>query len=85
MSKREAERRDSYGYRGVVKRDFNHSHDGPEELPHKPSRKGKKLCKRNKGGPHVESEEWTYDHDWFRYTVCIYCGKTMTNDFDFGR
>lgn len=79
MSKNDNDRRISYGYRGVVKRDAQHSHDGPEVAPHKS--KKKKGCKRNKWGPHVESEEWTYEFDWFRYTVCIHCGKTMTNDF----
>lgn len=79
MSKNDNDRSISYGYRGVVKRDTQHSHDGPEVAPHKS--KKKKGCKRNKWGPHVESEEWTYPASYYRVKTCIHCGKHMTTDF----
>jgi hypothetical protein len=70
------ERSDNWNARGIIKRDFQHDHSGPEEIPHKKKGTGKKYCKKNKG-PHVY-EEWT---DWssygsyrYRYSCCK-CGK----------
>ena len=79
MSAKDADRKDSYSYRGVVKRDAQHSHDGPEVAPHRS--KKKKGCKRNKWGPHEESDEWVYPASYYRVKVCKYCGKHMTHNY----
>ena len=75
MSKNDHDRQDSYVYRGVVKRDFKHSHDGPEVARHKS--KKKKGCKRNKYGPHEPGDEWHYKASYYRYRACVHCGKEL--------
>lgn len=70
------ERPGSWKARGLDKRDFQHDHSGPEELPHRPKGKGKKFCKKNKG-PHVYETwtEWSTYGSWrYRYAACK-CGK----------
>jgi hypothetical protein len=68
---------DSWKARGLIKRDFQHDHSGPEEMPHRKKGVGKKYCKKNKG-PHVFdtwTEWYTYGGSWrYRYRSCK-CGK----------
>lgn len=67
---------DSWSYSGTKKKDFRHSHDGPEVTgPPKPKRNNKK-CKRNKGGPHIPGDWILHEHGW-AHKDCIYCGKHL--------
>lgn len=70
------ERPDSWKARGLIKRDFQHDHSGPEELPHRKKGKGKKFCIRNKGAHVYEIwGEWrSYASYRYRYKQCK-CGK----------
>lgn len=66
----------AYKVRGIQKRDFQHTHDGPEEMPHRPKGTGKKFCKKHKG-PHVFDTftEWSTYGTWrYRYKACV-CGR----------
>lgn len=77
MSKKDADRADSYGYRGVVHRDARHTHDGGEEdIPHTKLAK-KKGCKKNKGGNHVLAMR-KRQYEWMTpEPCCIHCGKVF--------
>lgn len=78
MSVNERDREDSYGYRGVKHRDNRHSHDGPEVTGPAPGKKkNKKLCKKNKWGPHHPGDWVVESHGWRRIKSCIYCGKHL--------
>lgn len=71
------ERPNNWKARGLIKRDFQHDHSGPEELPYRKKGKGKKYCKANKS-EHVYDtwSEWrTYTRYRYRYAACK-CGKT---------
>lgn len=65
---------DSWAAGGIIRRDFRHSHDGPEELPARGLSKKKKKphykgCPERNGGAHVyvwiqyngQSRIWAYD------------------------
>lgn len=70
---------DSYSYRGVKRRDFRQSKDGPESLPLTPAKKKKNKsgCKRNKYGPHIVRT--IVEPRYVKYlqcrVICVYCGK----------
>lgn len=83
------ERPDSYSARGIIVRDFRHTHDGGhEEAPHR-KKKGKKRppkksgCPGNDGRAHIYvwTTETAYDDWWTRhwglgryeYYVCCGC------------
>lgn len=70
---------DSWKAGGLKKRDFQHSHDGPEEMPHRSNKRGKaKWCRRKVGREHDFSGkvEKQYGPTMKRvYTVCSACGK----------
>lgn len=70
---------DSWKARGLIKRDFQHSHDGPEEIPHRSNKSDKKQwCRRKEGRVHDFSEkvETQYGPKMKRvYHVCVACGK----------
>lgn len=62
---------DSWAAGGIIRRDFKHSHDGPEEMPHKKRGRGKtkkhyKGCPERDGKAHVYvwveyfGKEWGY-------------------------
>lgn len=70
----------SWGYGGIRRRDFQHTHDGPEELP---SKKKKKKAGRSKARCEheyrlVEEREWFYRKEFVQkqlYFRCDICGK----------
>ena len=70
------ERPDSYRVRGIIKRDFQHDHSGPEEMPHRKKGTGKKFCKKNKGNHVFDTyTEWSTYSTWrYRYKACA-CGR----------
>lgn len=72
----------SWGYGGVKRRDFQHSHDGPEELPGK--KKSKKLGRKRARCKH--DYELSREVSWpvgsnsgrvytYRYFLCTKCGR----------
>lgn len=73
--------------RGLAKRDFQHSKDGPEEITRHPKRRNKRWCKGKEGREHrwEQRERWRYTYenpDGTKYDrvsynwVCAGCGKT---------
>jgi hypothetical protein len=72
----------SWGYGGVRRRDFQHTHDGPEELPPKKKAKKKKVerCKHNY--EFVSEISWPSWNDRadriYRKYECSLCGKKKT-------
>jgi hypothetical protein len=81
------ERSDNWNARGIIRRDFRHSHDGPEVIRHR-KKKNKKAYKRkgcpgNNGGAHVYvwTTETAWDDWWskwnfedkYEYHVCCGC------------
>lgn len=73
------ERPGSWKARGLIKRDFQHDHSGPEELPHRSNKSHlKQWCRRKPGRLHDFSciVEQQFGAETKRvYTVCIACGK----------
>lgn len=74
---------DSWKYGGIKRRDFQHSHDGPEELPSK--KKSKKLGRKRARCDHQYE---TYNEiNWrvggvpleMHYLRCIKCGRKEVN------
>jgi hypothetical protein len=70
---------ESWKYGGIKKRDFNQSHDGPEEIPHKKKKKKKNRSKCDHDYQVVKEYIWP---SWHRlkdavYTdfTCSKCGK----------
>lgn len=55
---------DSWAAGGIIRRDFRHSHDGPEEMPHK-KRGRDKTKKRYKGCPERDGRAHVYV--WIEY------------------
>ena len=69
----------SWQYGGIKKRDFNQSHDGPEELPHKKkARKGKATrCKHKyKFVKEISWASWGRKANAiYRHYECASCNK----------
>lgn len=68
------ERPDSYSARGIMVRDFRHTHDGGyEETPHRKKKnyqkKIRKGCPGNNNGAHVYvwTAEFAWDYYWEKY------------------
>ena len=55
---------DEWAVSSIHKRDFQHSHDGPEEMPHRPKR-GKKSPRKKPGCPENEGKAHVYV--WIKY------------------
>ena len=73
----------SWRYGGIKKRDFNQSHDGPEEFPPKKKAVKKKVSRCKHDYEFVEEivwESWQRQKDavYTRY-VCSRCGKKKIN------
>src|SRR5688572_6444709 len=60
---------DSWAASGIIRRDFRHSHDGPEEMPHRRKRRGKGHEKpRGKGCPARKGEDSrAHVYVWIEY------------------
>lgn len=56
---------DSWAAGGIIRRDFRHTHAGPEELPHKGKRGKAKRGKRYKGCP--ERDGGAHVYVWIEY------------------
>jgi len=72
----------SWGYGGIKKRDFNQSHDGPEELPSKKKAGRKKISRCAHDYEFIKEIIWP---SWGRkkdaiysYSACSKCGKKKT-------
>jgi len=68
----------SWGYGGVKRRDFQHTHGGPEEMPHK--KKKKKVNRSKCDHQYVITSEnsWTFksgSSTIHREYKCTLCGK----------
>lgn len=69
---------ESWHYRGVKRRDFRHSKDGPEVSRTTPSRKNKaRFCKKNHNGSHEVKFGVTH-YTWFWSLICTHCGKIFS-------
>lgn len=66
--------RDSWKARGILRRDFRHSHDGPEAAPHRSKPKPKQWCRGIEGRLHVPVFVLRTFCD---QTVCDACGKVL--------
>lgn len=66
--------RDSWKAHGILRRDFRHTHDGPDEMPHRSPSKPKQWCRGKVGRAHVPGRVpgKFYDHD-----ACVACGKRL--------
>lgn len=69
----------SWSYGGIKKRDFNQSHDGPEEMPHKKKKKKKNRSKCDHDYVVTEELIWPSWHRLkdavYTYYTCSKCGK----------
>lgn len=70
---------DSWKAGGILYRDFRHTHDGPEELPHKKKGdpKKNKWCRKKVGQEHDYSQTQINQYRRMRsiYSICSRCGK----------
>ena len=69
---------DSWGYSGVKRRDFQHTHDGPEEMPHK-KKKSNKSSRKKARCEHeyeiIEERIWHYRPGYSHKQLIFRCRK----------
>lgn len=58
--------------RALDRRDFRSARDEPEVPRYRKKGTGKKVCKKNKNGPHVEGHK--IENAWYSVSVCKFCG-----------
>ena len=77
-----SEDKDSWKAHGVIRRDFQHSHDGPEVTRHIGQKKnGKKWCRGKVGREHVRGT-WIIGR-WGSDTLpCADCGKHIARRYN---
>lgn len=83
MSKKKDEGSWAYGH--IKRRDFRHSHDGPEVPRHKGTKKNtKKWCKGKEGVEHVPmgKTKWYGDRFGYSYNECEKCGKRLSYEWN---
>src|SRR5688572_26035319 len=74
-----SEDKDSWKAGGILRRDFRHTHDEPEEIPHKKkgNHKANKWCRKKVGQEHDYSQTQINQYRKMRsiYKICSRCGK----------
>jgi hypothetical protein len=77
---------DSWRYGGVRRRDFRHTHDGPEIPPHRKTKKkvNKSRCDHRWSDPHISyrytlskklGDQTMLTEYWWETIRCLNCGK----------
>lgn len=71
---------------GIIRRDFRHSHDGPEVPRYRAKRQSNKWCRRRAGVQHNFNERFERNHGFYTEVItrCSGCGKEQFA-FDFFR
>lgn len=74
----------SWNYSGVKRRDFQHTHDGPEEMPHK--KKSKKAGRKKSRCEHsykvIEERTWAYRAGHAQRMIVLHCKKCGKKQYE---